>query len=194
MAQIAYGRIINYCRASERENSDPSRDNEMVLDAWSFVDVSKRLRTLLQHTPGLKHSASLKLFLIETRKIPAFRHHLQHVEEKASGVAHTGRPIWGSFSWVKVASDGKGFEIALYVPGRLAKTKGIPIVNPAGRIFHADIDHFEITIGSETLNLSEINRRIELLEQQFNTALKKASPRPIPPNNEAILTIDLWVR
>jgi hypothetical protein len=51
MASAAYNRLMNYC-AEERELNHPKNDDRIVLDAWSFIDTVKRLRTVLEHTPG----------------------------------------------------------------------------------------------------------------------------------------------
>jgi len=191
MARIAYDRVVHYCRQQHEDVTSPRLDDAMVLDAWSFVDVVKRLRSVLQNTPGMKQPArALTDFLIETEEIPDFRHHVQHIEDKTAAVAISGRPIWGSFSWVKLDSNGKNFKICCYVPGRLARTKGIPVVNPAGRQFHDDVDHFEMTIGATTINVSDMSRRIEAFRQRFEAAVRAASPKPIGPG-ETIVVIDL---
>jgi hypothetical protein len=189
MARIAYDRVIHYCRHHVDAN-DPNLDDTMVLDAWSFVDVAKRLRSVLEHTPGLKNARALVLFLRATEDVVDFRHHMQHMEDRTSTFAPSGRPIWGSFSWVTLDPNGINFRICTYIPGRLAKTKGIPVVNPAGRKFHGDIDHFELSVNDVTLNLSDMSRRIETLREKFNAAVKSAVPSPTR-SGETILAIDL---
>jgi hypothetical protein len=190
MARIAYDRIVNYCRQQNEDTTSSQLDDAMVLDAWSFIDSVKRLRSVLQNTPGLKSTQALKDFLIKTQIIPEFRHHIQHIEEKTAAIAITGRPIWGSFSWVRLDTNGTGFKIYVYVPGRLTKTKGIPVVNPAGRQFHDDVDHFEMTIGADTINVSDISRRVEAFREGFEAAVKAALPKPIG-HDETIMIIDL---
>lgn len=189
MARIAYDRVVHYCR-HHAEAHDPNLDDALVLDAWSFVDVAKRLRSVLEHTRGVKNAPALVAFLRTTEDVVEFRHYLQHMEEKTSAVAPTGRPIWGSFSWVVLSPDGSSLRVITYVPGRLAKTKGIPVVNPAGREFHSDIDHFELTVDDVTLNLSEMSRRIDRLREQFSAAVKAAGQRSTR-SGETILSIDL---
>ncbi|MGZ8215690.1 hypothetical protein [Methylomagnum sp.] len=187
MAKTAYKRIIDYCRHDSILNNS-NNDEAMVLDAWSFIDVTKRLRSVLQNTPGLKKSNFLEAFLSETVKIPDFRHYVQHIEEKTKDVSKTGRPIWGSFSWVILDQESKEFKIITYVPGRLAKINGIPVVNPSGRIFHDDVDHFEMTLGEVTINISQMARRIERLQERYLTALQLATQVKI--RNEDILMIN----
>ena len=188
MASIAYRRVINYCRQHDK-NSDQDFSNAMVLDAWSLVDVTKRLRSVLEHTPGIPKSDSLNEFLQSTKVVVNFRHHVQHIEDKAPSLAPSGWPIWGSFSWTTLHDNSK-FEITTFIPGRTAKAKDIPVINPAGRKFYSDIDHFELTVGEVTINLSDISRRIELLSKRFESALTLASTR-VTSSGEEILIIDL---
>ena len=189
MASIAYDRVVHYCR-HHAEANDPNLDYALVLDAWSFVDVAKRLRSVLEHTPGVKNAPALVAFLRTTEDIVDFRDYVQHLEERTSTIAPTGRPIWGSLSWVALSPDGSSFKVTTYVPGRLAKTKGIPVVNPAGREFHSDIDHFGLTVDDVTLNLSEMSRRIDRLRERFSAAVKAAGQRTTR-SGETILSIDL---
>jgi len=62
----------------------------------------------------------------------------------------------------------------MYAPGRVAECKGIPLVNPAGRTFFTDIDHIEQSIKDETVNISELVRRVQEFSMYFNDAVKKA--------------------
>jgi hypothetical protein len=82
------------------------------------------------------------------------------------------------------------FKIVTYVPGRLAKTRGIPVVNPAGREFYSDNDHNQNTVENVTLNVSEMSRRIAGLQEKFGAAVMAAGQR-ITRSGERILSIDL---
>lgn len=188
MANVAYNRLLKYCHEEQKVN-DPNNDDAMVLDAWSFIDIVKRLRSVLEHTPGLKKGTAVTLFLNSTDPIPDFRHHVQHMEEKIHAVAETNRPIWGSFSWASVNLDTGEVRIAVYIPGRLAKAKGIPLVNPVGRDFHGEIDHFEMTVGDTTISVSEMFRKIELFNKKFELALEQAVSKEVA--GETIRIIDL---
>ena len=115
---------------------------------------------------------------------------MQHLEEKVKDIAPKGRPIWGSFSWIQLEPDRKQFKISVYVPGRLAKAKGIPVVNPASREFHDQIDHFEMALGANVVNLSETMREVDDLRRAFEASLFHA-PMKIDCHGEGILSLDL---
>jgi hypothetical protein len=62
----------------------------------------------------------------------------------------------------------------MYAPGRLAKCKGIPLVNPKGREFHKDVDHIELSVEEHTLKISELVREINNFSIRFSAALKQS--------------------
>ena len=187
MAETAYSRVLAYCRLAPSETTEQQND-VMVLDAWSFVDVAKRLRSLIHNTPGLAHGPIYEVFVRATEALVDFRHYVQHLEDETFTVASSGRPIWGSFSWGLFRPD-KAVEVRVYVPGRLARTKGIPVMNPAGREVHDAVDHFEMSVGDATINLSDIARRIADFRKRFDLALKSATTRGA--GDDAIVVIDL---
>ena len=147
MAECAYERIrANAARHSpdQVENCPPLE--LLFLDAWSIVDCCKRLRALVEQTPGLKKTPAVKSFLKATEAITALRNYYQHLETEAVDIATTGWPIWGALSWMKVleaASEGKGrlLSTRTVIPGRLASV-AIPMVNPLGKEIAKPVDHF----------------------------------------------------
>lgn len=146
-----------------------------MLYAWGIVDHAERLREVLEHTPGLKQNTVLETFTAQLRQsVKPFRDHFQHMEDKAAAVAETGFPILGSISWCRAISVQK-LEIGVFVPGRLAKCEGLPVVNPVGRKLHSDIDHVEISLGQDTLNVSELCRDISRFSSAFARAWKSAT-------------------
>jgi len=185
MADAAYGRVIAYCKL---DRTTEVQDQVMVLDAWSFVDVAKRLRSVIVNTPGLVHGPAYEVFLRGTKSLVDLRHYVQHLEDETANVAQSGRPIWGSFSWGIFRRDKTG-EIRTYVPGRLARTTGIPVMNPAGREIHDEVDHFEMSVTGTTINLSDTARRITEFRRRFETVLPSAPTRGT--GDDAILIIEL---
>ena len=169
-----YGRLLETLRNYDPERPEGNSPNAIILDTWGIVDHAERLREVLEHTPGLKQTEALERFRNKLREsVKGFRDHFQHMEEKAAGIASSGYPIWGSVSWCKVVSE-KTIHVYTYVPGRLAKFKGLPVVNPAGRKFHEDIDHIELCVDQDILNLSELCREIERFGIAFESALSAA--------------------
>jgi hypothetical protein len=189
MTEIAYVRIMDYCRAFADGKNTAWQNNAIVLDVWSFIDSAKRLRTVLQNTPGIKKSEILGALLSSTKTVPEFRHYIQHFEEKAATVAPTGHNAWGSFSWVELFPNGVDLNIHAFVPGRLADST-IPVVNPAGRKFHDSIDHFEVYIWDSTLNVSETRRAIQTFSKHFAAAMSAATIKEIS-GGQIIKVIDI---
>ena len=172
--KLTYDRLVGTLGGQNPELKAVDPPDAAVLDAWVIVDLAERLREVLERTPGLKENETLSRFSKYLRdSVKALRDHVQHLEEKAAGIAPTGFPIWGSISWAHVLS-GKEIEVRCYIPGRLAKCEGVPIVNPAGRRFRAAIDHVELTVNRDTINVSELCRRIGEFGVAFNAAVDAA--------------------
>jgi len=170
-----YSRLLETFRRCDLEHPDSSSPNERMLNAWGIVDHAERLREILEHTPGLKQTDTLRCFTRKLRgSVKPFRDHFQHMEEKAARIASSGFPIWRSLSWCKAVSE-KTLHIGTFIPGRLAKCKGLPIVNPLGRAFHGDVDHVELSVGQDTINLSELCREIERFGTAFGAAVSTAT-------------------
>jgi len=169
-AHLTYARLLATLEAHDPESPSSQHTDALILDCWVIVDLAKRIRTMPNNTPGLKHNETLQRFLESTSTVPDFRHYIQHLETEARDLAPTGHPIWGSVSWAKLLSE-KSISVCMYAPGRLAKCKGIPVVNPAGRTFHGKIDHVELAVGGQVINLSELVRHIERFGEAFCTAV-----------------------
>ena len=188
MAAKSYARIVRHMRLPDAEQT--AEAEVMVLDAWSFVDVAKRLWSVLHNTPGLEHGNAYNAFVKAGAPLVEFRHYVQHLEDETHEVASTGGPIWGSFSWGKFNAAEKTAEIRTYVPGRLAKVKGIPVMNPAGREIHDDVDHFEMSVDGQTINISDFARRIAAFGKRLQAASKNAATRGEGDNAILILNLD----
>lgn len=170
--ELSYHRLVDSLADDSRDLH--SRMSFVLLDCWAIIDASKRLRTLLQNTPGLKQNSVLKNFYAQTAFVPNFRHYVQHMEEKASGQATTGWPIWGVVSWPHLQEDGR-ILVHLYAPGRISKCKNMQAVNPLGRECAGPIDHVELSIDENTrIRISELVRDIKSLGERFLSEVKKA--------------------
>lgn len=171
--QLTYRRVIATLDAYDPKCLGGQPLDALILDCWVIVDLAKRISTMLNNTPGLKHNEGLQRFLEITDPVPDFRHYIQHLETEASDIASTGQPIWGSVSWAKLQSE-KNVSVFMYAPGRLAKCTGIPIVNPVGRTFHGKIDHVELAVKGQVISLSELVRHIEQFGKAFCDAVTSA--------------------
>ena len=180
MALIAYGRlratIANHTTKGESQQEEPpesSLTSQMLLEAWSIVDSVNRLRVLIQHTPNLKKTPAVVSFLKGTEPATTLRNFVQHLEEKALEVAKTGKPIWGSLSWVWATPsdlEQNRFRIVIFIPGRLAKSKGHPMVNPIGKRFAPPVDLISLTAAETTVNLSQMVQMVERFKNRYENA------------------------
>src|SRR5262245_15675583 len=81
-ARLTYERIVQAVTASAREGPiDRHRLQAIVLDAWTIVDIAKRLQALLQNTPGLTRTHVIEVFLRQLAEVEEFRHYIQHLDQ-----------------------------------------------------------------------------------------------------------------
>jgi hypothetical protein len=183
--RLSYKRMLDSLILDELDATDADLLGSVILDCWTIIDHAKRLRTLLIHTPGLRKTTRLRVFLDKTNQIPNFRDRVQHLEERVTALAPTGLPVWGSVSWARLLPENN-FRVTMYAPGRLAKCEGIPVVNPAGREFHAEIDHIELSIEDQTINISELVRLTEQLATSFTNAVEQAEKTGVRDENDLL--------
>jgi hypothetical protein len=196
MALIAYERlrvtITKHTTEKQNQQTESSLTTQMLLDAWSIVDSVNRLRVLIQHTPNLKKNApGIVSFLKGTETITTLRHFVQHLEKKANEVAKTGKPIWGSLSWIwATLSDleEKRVWVRTFIPGRLAKSKGHPVVNPVGKMVVPPVDHINLTAAETTVDLSQIIEVVKRFKSRYEKALSNTHTKQ-SSDEEATLPI-----
>jgi hypothetical protein len=204
MTDVAYSRLYQTLFGSSQAITKGDRPSDVehliLLDAWSLIDITNRLRVLVRRTRGLERNAPVRSFLRSTEGVEALRNFVQHLDKEAMTLAETGWPIWGSLSWLWSSPDmQKRGEVAvlLVVPGRLARSKGYPMVNPAGKTMHAPVDHICLSGAGTTVNLSEITRSSMLLGSRLQAALQGAEERQVVRRNgeqDTILHIALEIR
>jgi hypothetical protein len=169
MAEIAHGRMLAFLEenAGKRRITD---SESMVLDAWTLVDVAKRLLYIMRNTPGLAKSASMAEFEAALDAAVDFRHYIQHLEERLTPVASTGWPIWGAFSWLCRPPDRPGMVMVTgFIPGRIAIVGPVPVVNPATYPMRDGtlVDHIQLTADGNTVDLSDLARAIAAFKVRY---------------------------
>jgi len=197
MGEIAYQRLLTALVAHSARSASGKSVNrlltaEIFLHAWSLVDIVNRLRVLIQHTPGLKRTPAIVSFLKQTGEVLGLRNFVQHLDTEAPEVAKTGYPIWGSLSWVwgTVEEVERGeFALMLLIPGRLAKSKGHPIVNPLGKKISPPVDMITLTAAGETVNLSRIRDALCQFRGRFDIAVKRALEMPSADQDTAMAIV-----
>ncbi len=181
MTRICYSRlhhdIVQYCRLGNQIESSFDFQNQILLDSWSLVDTINRLRILVSQTPGLKRNSLVVLFQKATENIEILRDVVQHINGEIPKVEDTGWPLWGSLSWIYVSPEmqaQKKVSVMLIIPGRLAKSKGHPVVNPAGKKIEPPVDYISLTASNTTIDLSHLFRTTMQFEQRFEAAIARA--------------------
>jgi hypothetical protein len=147
---------------------------DAVQDAWSIVDSVHRLRSLLQHMPGMKQkSPSLQLFYRRTAEIESLRNCVQHLDRAIDDLVTLGAPVWGTLSWLAVIdTSAKIVRCCTIVAGTIFDATH-PILNPAGKATISGIDEITLSAGGTTIRLNEVMSRIPPVIRIIETSLKK---------------------
>ena len=201
MTSVAYSRlrVSVWSHSEARRSSGPTSEISKVvlLDAWSLIDVTYKLRVLVGRTRGLKKNAAVKSFLKATDAVETLRHYVQHLDRELGGLADTGWPIWGSLSWAEPLPGGEEptqIGISVLIPGSFAKSRGYPVVNPAGKVIEMPVDHISLSTLGATVNLSDVARATALFGQRLEAAIvraRQAQTEPSSGDGDAILRIVL---
>jgi hypothetical protein len=143
---------------------------------------------LVSQAPGLKKNSFVVLFQKATESIEILRDFVQHISGEIPKVEDTGWPIWGSLSWIYVSPEMQAQErmsAMVIVPGRLAKSKGIPIINPVGKRIEPPVDHLSLTASNTTIDLSDLFRNTMRFEQRFQVAMARAKENQEASNEKS---------
>jgi hypothetical protein len=164
ITDIAYNRLRTVL--AEFSPSDSDRKDKHLLfstalqDAWTIVDSIHRLRQLITRTPGIKQKVpALEVYKRKTAVIQKLRHAVQHLDTEIPSLLKQNLPIWGVLTWVKVQDCEKGilFSCAL-VPGTVYSFQDLQILNPLGKEVTLPVDLFNLSMGGNSICLSEVIR------------------------------------
>lgn len=164
----------------------------IFLDVWSFVDIIDRLRLLISQLPGLKKGTPIVLFQKATEDAETLRDRVQHLDNEISQLEDTGHPIWGSLSWIySTPGQQNRVNVMVIIPGRVARSKGLPFVNPAGRRIELPVDHISLSASGTTMNISDLYRITVGFGERFQSALVRAKETHNNSDSNEILQIIL---
>jgi hypothetical protein len=93
---------------------------EAMIDSWTMIDATHRLRGLVQQLPGLKQNQpGVQLFVRKTRTVEELRNFVQHFRTEIDTFVAKRMPLWGTLSWSRVPDDTQQPECHSIVPGTL---------------------------------------------------------------------------
>ena len=180
MATMSYPRLQNsllaYSRGVAQDQPPPPALGALVMmDAWMIIDAVNRLRALVEATRGLKRGPAVISFYRSVEDVETLRNAVQHLIGEVEELEKNGRPLWGSLSWsYRESPDAKTGDILLVVPGTIAPTEDLPMVNPLGKEVEIPIGLATLTAAEVTVCLSDVLQAVmhfaERLERAAATA------------------------
>ncbi|MBK8246670.1 MAG: hypothetical protein IPK85_04630 [Gemmatimonadetes bacterium] len=121
--------LISYARSAAANS--PSEHATLMLDAWTVIDATERLRGLVQR---LKHyssrAPSKEIFLRSTASVTGLRNAVQHLDGEVSRTLEEQVPLHGALTWAVATDPGRTeFVMGALRLGALAGTDGLrPLV------------------------------------------------------------------
>jgi len=192
MADASYSRLkrtlLNTTQKRQRHSILSLYTVKALIDAWSIIDTVNRLRELLINMPGItKRAPGRVIFMKNTAKVKSLRNIIQHLNEKkeVENLIQTRSAALGTLTWT-VASDTKPGNIySCYLrPGTL-RTRTTPFPIHTEKI-GLPIDKIKLSIGSETVCLSDIMISLEKLASSIEKNLR-GHFQDLPPANIDVL-------
>ena len=119
----------------------------------------------------------VRLFQNATESIETLRHFVQHLSGEIPKLEVNGWPLWGSLTWIYISPEmqaKKEIAASAIIPGRIAKSKGYPVINPAGLQIEPPVDHISLTASSLTIDLSDLYRSVIQFEIRLKDAIARA--------------------
>ena len=131
---------------------------------------------VLAAAQGLRQGPAVDSFRRSVEGVETLRNAVQHLSGEVEGLEKNGRPLWGSLSCVyRESPAATTASILLLVPGMVAPTEGLAMVNPLGKEVGIPIGLATLTAAEVSACLSDVlqavGRFAERLERAAATAL-----------------------
>lgn len=164
MVEISYSRLLFLLDSYDGKNSE-----EVTMQAWLVIGNLNRLHCLIDKVSGIrKGEVWFQLFIRKITAVESLRHIIEHYDGEINGLILNIKPILGHVSWI-IYEGNKKVQVKIVVPKTLRKYKGLGLVNPAGKVMRAKIDHITYYLGADSLDISNLYYDLE----QFTRGLEK---------------------
>lgn len=197
MASMSYARLQNSLLAHSRavtqnQPRPPAMAALVMMDAWTIIDATNRLRALVKATRGLNRGPAVESFRRSVVDVKTLRNAVQHLIGEVQELEKNGRPLWGSLSWHYMESPetGRG-AMHLLVPGTIAPTEGLPMVNPLGKEVEIPIGLIALTATDVTVCLSDVVHAVERFAERLERAAATAFAALPTDAIDQLVTLDL---
>lgn len=94
-------KTLNEIEQADQQAPEDDQVVRAIASAWILIDVSHRIRELVQTVPGLKQKLPrLQLFIKNTKNVETLRNYVQHLRTGITDLPTPSTPLWGVISWV----------------------------------------------------------------------------------------------
>lgn len=127
-----------------------------IVDAWSLVDVHKRLRDLLHQWPGIRKKDWPQIgdYCRRSAGVTELRNCVQHLNNALVQLDETNHRAWGSIAWLaRSAYDADNHRSYVLLPGAIrGGNYGLLCVAPSAPTY--DLGHIVLSFMNLKINLS----------------------------------------
>ncbi len=197
MATMSYARLqaslLAWTQGVVQGQPQPTAGAALIMmDAWMIIDAVNRLRALVAATRGLKRGPAVVSFNRSVEGVETLRNAVQHLIGEVEELEKNGHPLWGSLSWNYLESPATGTgSILLLVPGTVAVTEGLPMVNPLGREVEIPIGLITLTAAEVTVCLSDVLQAVERFAERLEHVAATAFAALPADAADQFVTLDL---
>lgn len=114
----------------------------VFVDAWSIVDATSRLRSLLSTLNPGEENLMFDQYGQATEHIKIIRDIAHHLPERVDRAVKKKLTGWGALTWITLEPiDPMCLRIHMISAGALSPETNVPVSNPCGVEMRRDLDH-----------------------------------------------------
>lgn len=177
---ISYARLLGSLRELTTFSNDPSRAvrTAALHDAWSVIDYTQRLRTLVPRLRKYKARApSKQIFLRDTAHLEELRNAAQHVATDLSAIVAGQYCVFGVLTWLTVRNrEMEEYTMNTLRMGQLAHTQRVnPVLQLPEDHTHMteDVDYVTLWVGDLSANISDAYRSVAAIARKLEAMAAK---------------------
>ena len=186
MLDVAYlrlHRLLVYVSKEEvsKAEGEPGLDMDLAyprafLDAFSIVDMTNRLWTLLNNGAGMKRTPEMRAFLQKIQRAEEIRNGVQHLPGELIRLAARDEAVWGWLHWIYAEVGEAKFHVFWALPGSIGEEKVTPTTEGPRGLFRTPVDQIELSAYGYRLSLTylwdEVAKFVPMLEGALAEAFK----------------------
>jgi hypothetical protein len=174
IAELSFNRLFDALLELSKRPDDPHGTFvEPFLYAWSFIDATSRMRSLLPFVPEYESSPEILCFISETEGIRSLRDNIQHLNDRIDKFAGIKLPPWGAITWFFVVQDSPLVVRNHIIGAGTLFASEHKMVLPIGKLVHPPLDLIRLDADGAEVYLREILDQVKLVSQHLSILFRQ---------------------